>query len=338
MNILVTGGAGFIGSNFVRYALEASEQATVYNLDSLTYASSLASLPKHDRHVFLRGDILNVTLLEYIFKELNIDWVVHFAAETHVDRSIVSPDAFVKTNVEGTFRVLEAVRKHSPGTRFHHISTDEVYGSLDRNGDDSFSEESPYSPNSPYAASKAASDHLVQAYGHTYGLDFTISNCSNNYGPYQFPEKLIPRMILSAVTHEPLPVHGDGTNVRDWLHVYDHCDAVWCILNSGSLGETYNIGGNHELANIEVVNMIASQLKDYRPEIAFVPDRLGNDKRYSVDTSKIERELGWKSKRHFALGLVQTVNWYLENLAWLMSARDQLDYTHFDLYYKERKT
>jgi dTDP-glucose 4,6-dehydratase len=335
-NILVTGGAGFIGSNFIRYVLQKTDfQGTLVNYDKLTYAGNLMNLEEIDRkfsgthYAFERGDIQDFKKVQELFNKHNINVVVHFAAESHVDRSIFGPKDFVETNINGTFSLLEVARQ-SWGTRkdvrFHHISTDEVYGSLGETG--YFVESTPYDPRSPYSASKAASDHLVRAYGHTYGLQVTISNCSNNYGPYHFPEKLIPLIILNALDGKPLPVYGDGKNVRDWLYVEDHCEAIWLILKRGRAGATYNIGGECEKKNIEVVQMICDLLqnlcprenapfKHYRELITFVPDRPGHDRRYAINCDKIKRELDWKQNHRFESGLQETVVWYLTNRDWV---------------------
>src|SRR5450631_3725580 len=332
--ILVTGGAGFIGSNFVLDWLAASAEAVV-NLDKLTYAgnlANLASLAGEERHVFVRGDIADRELLDRLFATHRPRAVVHFAAESHVDRSIVGPAAFVRTNVVGTFELLEAARSYwqgleparRDGFRFLHVSTDEVYGSLGPE-DPPFSETTPYAPNSPYAASKAASDHLVRAYHHTYGLPALTTNCSNNYGRFQFPEKLIPLMILNARDHKPLPVYGDGKNVRDWLYVEDHCDAIAAVLRDGRPGETYNIGGWNEKPNLEIVQTICDLVDEIAPGsrssrrdlITFVKDRPGHDRRYAMDARKIERELGWKPKATFESGIRETLRWYLENETWV---------------------
>lgn len=326
--LLVTGGAGFIGSNFVLSTLAATGEAIV-NLDKLTYAGTLANLEpvKGDaRHLFVKGDICDRALVRRLLAERRPRAVVHFAAESHVDRSIDAPAEFVQTNVHGTFSLLEEARGYW-GTlegeekrrfRFLQVSTDEVYGSLDT-GAPAFTEEHPYAPNSPYAACKAAADHLVRAYRHTYGLPVLTTNCSNNYGPRQFPEKLIPLMIMNALEGKPLPVYGDGMNVRDWLYVDDHCDAVRLILDKGGLGETYNIGGRSELRNLDLVKTLCAILDEARPRtagrhadlIAMVKDRPGHDRRYAIDASKIERELGWRPRESFETGLRKTVDWYL---------------------------
>ncbi len=331
--ILVTGGAGFIGANFVLEWLASGDEAVLI-LDALTYAGNLAnlsSLSNDPRHVFIRGDICNSALVSSLFATHKPRAIIHFAAESHVDRSILSPGAFLTTNVQGTFTLLEAARAYHSrleGTekasfRFLHISTDEVYGSLGPD-DAPFCEETPYAPNSPYSASKAASDHFVRAYYHTYGLPVITTNCSNNYGPYQFPEKLIPLMILNALSGKSLPVYGDGHNVRDWLYVTDHCSGIRAALELGRVGETYNIGGLNEKKNIEIVRAICSLLDELRPSpegsysrlITYVKDRPGHDRRYSINPSKIMRELGWEPKETFQTGIRKTVQWYLDNSAW----------------------
>ncbi|WP_435749880.1 dTDP-glucose 4,6-dehydratase [Thauera sp. AutoDN2] len=336
--ILVTGGAGFIGANFVLDWLKGSDEP-VLNLDALTYAGNLenlASLQNDPRHVFVHGDICDRPLLDRLFAEHAPRAIVHFAAESHVDRSIHGPGAFVRTNVEGTFTLLEAARAYwsglpanaREGFRFLHVSTDEVYGSLGPN-DPAFTETKTYEPNSPYSASKAASDHLVRAWHHTYGLPVLTTNCSNNYGPCQFPEKLIPLMIVNALAGKPLPVYGDGLNVRDWLYVGDHCSAIREVLARGRSGETYNIGGWNELANIEIVRTVCGLLDALRPDpagsrerlIAHVTDRPGHDRRYAIDARKIERELGWRPAETFASGIRKTVEWYLDNPAWLANVQ-----------------
>ncbi len=329
-NILITGGCGFIGTNFIRYLLEESDfKGRIINIDSLTYAGTPENLSDirerfSDRYLFVRGDICDREQVFTLFDEHDIDAVCHFAAESHVDRSIVGPDAFIRTNIMGTFNLLEAARAHRDRLElFHHISTDEVYGSLDDDG--CFTEQTPYQPSSPYSASKAASDHLVRAYHRTYDLPVTISNCSNNYGPYQFPEKLIPLMILNALAYKPLPVYGNGTNVRDWLYVKDHCKAVWMIMQHGRRGDTYNIGGGTELENIRLVEMICDFMdsldfkegRSRRELITFVKDRPGHDYRYAIDSTKLRCELGWEPEESFESGLEKTVHWYLENNEWI---------------------
>ena len=332
MTILVTGGAGFIGGNFVLDWIAQTEEPVV-NLDKLTYAGNLetlSSLQGNPRHVFVEGDICDRVLIDDLLAKHKPRAIVHFAAESHVDRSIHGPGEFVRTNVEGTFALLEAARAYwsglegeaKAGFRFHHISTDEVYGSLGPK-DPPFTETNNYEPNSPYSASKAASDHLVRAWFHTYGLPVTTTNCSNNYGPYHFPEKLIPLMIVNALAGKALPVYGDGKNVRDWLYVGDHCAAIRTVLASGRPGETYAIGGNAEMNNLEVVHTICRILsdlvpgRDYERLVAFVADRPGHDRRYAIDPSKIRRELGWTPAETFATGMRRTVQWYLDNGAWL---------------------
>ena len=332
--ILVTGGAGFIGANFVLDWLAGSAEPIV-NLDALTYAGnlrSLASLQGDARHVFVHGDINDRALLDRLFAQYRPRAVVHFAAESHVDRSIHGPAAFMRTNVEGTFTLLEAARAHwsalPPGEgaafRFHHVSTDEVYGSLDAT-EPAFAETHPFAPNSPYSASKAAADHLVRAWHHTYGLPVLTTNCSNNYGPVHFPEKLIPLMIVNALAGRPLPVYGDGMNVRDWLYVGDHCAAIREVLARGRVGETYNIGGCNEMPNIEIVRSVCALLDELRPDpagsyarlITYVKDRPGHDRRYAIDARKIERELGWRPAETFASGIRKTVRWYLDHPDWV---------------------
>jgi dTDP-glucose 4,6-dehydratase len=336
--ILVTGGAGFIGSNFIRYVLEeAGFKGRVVNLDKLTYAGNPGNLVDiqaayKDRYHFVKGDICDFKLLARLFKKYRPYAVVHFAAESHVDRSIFGPKDFIETNIHGTFALLETARKAWAGrkdVRFHHVSTDEVYGSLGRTG--KFKETTPYDPRSPYSASKASSDHLVMAYHHTYGLPVTISNCSNNYGPYHFPEKLIPLVILNALAGKPLPVYGDGNQVRDWLYVADHCAAIWRVLNKGRVGETYNVGGNSEKKNIDVVKGICAALqllapaaanpalngRRYTDLITYVKDRPGHDRRYAIDFRKLNKELGWRPSVTFKEGLELTVVWYLSNPGWV---------------------
>ncbi|MEW6672998.1 MAG: dTDP-glucose 4,6-dehydratase [Thermodesulfobacteriota bacterium] len=330
-NILVTGGAGFIGANFIRYLLSESDfSGRIVNVDKLTYAGNPENLAEIEqacpgRYVFRKADICDAAALAKIFSEFEIDSVCHFAAESHVDRSIAAPDAFIETNIVGTFQLLEAARAHQQLlVRFHHVSTDEVYGSLGPDG--YFREDTPYDPSSPYSASKAASDHLVRAYFKTYGLPVTLSNCSNNYGPYQFPEKLIPLMILNGLEGRTLPVYGDGRNIRDWLYVEDHCRAVWAIMKRGAPGSTYNIGGRGEMRNIDVVGMICDLLDDIEPLpdrhprrdlIEFVKDRPGHDLRYAMDFSKLQRELGWEPNESFRTGIRKTILWYMQNRNWV---------------------
>jgi dTDP-glucose 4,6-dehydratase len=332
--ILVTGGAGFIGSNFILRWIE-SEQTPVINLDKLTYAGNLANLETISgdaRYKFVHGDIVDRKLVGDLIRNQRPRAIIHFAAESHVDRSISGPDDFVRTNVNGTFSLLEESRAYWNGLesqdksdfRFLHVSTDEVYGSLGAS-DPAFAETTAYEPNSPYSASKAASDHLVRAYHHTYGMPMLTTNCSNNYGPYQFPEKLIPLVILNARTGKPIPVYGDGANVRDWIYVADHCEAVRTVLSKGKLGETYNIGGCNEKKNLEIVNTICAILDELCPNdpvtphaklIKFVTDRPGHDRRYAIDASKIERELGWKPRETLETGIRKTIEWYLAHDAW----------------------
>ena len=352
--LLVTGGAGFIGTNFVRQILTERPQWRIVNLDALTYAGNLANFQDlapdfAARHRFVHGAIQDSALLEQLFREESFDAVVHFAAESHVDRSILGPEAFVETNVMGTFRLLEASlsqwqsRGKPKDFCFLHISTDEVYGSLGAEG--YFTEESPYDPSSPYSASKAGSDHLVRAYFRTYGLPTIITNCSNNFGPYQFPEKLIPLMILNVIEENPLPVYGDGKHVRDWLYVVDHCDGLVRVLEQGEPGETYNIGGGAERQNIVVVHLLCDLLdarlqrpksKSSRRLIQFVSDRPGHDRRYAIDASKIKRELGWSPAHDFEEALEATVDWYLDNMDWVEFVRSGEYRKWIEINYGER--
>lgn len=333
INILVTGCAGFIGGNFLPFLLEEHEEYTVINLDLLTYAGRLDNLKEienHHRHRFIKGSVCNRSLLESIFSEYDIRAVIHFAAESHVDNSIANPEVFVETNVMGTFTLLDVAYKHwmtgpfDPkadylNCRFHHISTDEVYGTLGNVG--FFTESTPYAPNSPYSASKASSDMLVRSYNITYGLNTVVSNCSNNYGPKQHKEKLIPTVIRSALKGLPIPVYGDGLNIRDWLFVTDHCRAIDLVFHSGKTGDTYNIGGGNELTNMQVVNSICAILdrkvplknKSYSSLIRYVKDRAGHDRRYAIDATKIYTELGWRPQETFDTGIIKTVDWYLAN-------------------------
>jgi dTDP-glucose 4,6-dehydratase len=337
--LLVTGGAGFIGGNFVHFLIRETE-CRVVNLDKLTYAGNLdtlASLDGNPRHVFVQGDIGDADLIGRLLADYEVDGVVNFAAESHVDRSIDGPAEFVTTNVLGTFNLLDRARAHwsrlgaaeRDGFRFLHVSTDEVYGSLGPDG--RFTETTPYAPNSPYSASKAGSDHLVRAWFHTYGLPVLTTNCSNNYGPFQFPEKLIPLMILKAQRGEPLPIYGDGGNIRDWLYVTDHCRAIWRVLEAGTPGEVYNVGGNSERTNLQVVDTLCALLDEllpespHRPHTAlkrFVTDRPGHDRRYAIDAGKLERDLGWTPLETFETGLRRTVQWYLDNPAWCARVTD----------------
>ena len=334
--ILVTGGAGFIGSNFVLDWLANPKAEGIVNLDKLTYAgnlSTLAPLEKDSRHVFIKGDIGDSTLVAHLLQQYRPRAIINFAAESHVDRSIHGPADFIQTNILGSFNLLECTRTHwnslpieeQQQFRFLHISTDEVYGSLGAN-DTAFKESTAYEPNSPYSASKAASDHLVRAWFHTYGLPVLTTNCSNNYGPFHFPEKLIPLVILNALNEKPLPIYGDGMQVRDWLYVSDHCAAIRCVLEKGALGETYNVGGWNEKANLDVVKTICAILDELRPrangasyaeQIRFVTDRPGHDRRYAIDASKLERELGWKPSETFDTGIRKTIEWYLGHPEWV---------------------
>jgi dTDP-glucose 4,6-dehydratase len=355
-NVLITGGAGFIGSNFVRYVLQIQPDVSIVNLDLLTYAGSqenLKELPSPGRYQFVKGDICDQALVVDILRRHEVDTIVHFAAETHVDRSIYGPSAFVQTNILGTFSLLEAARMvwldeskaDSKTVRFHHISTDEVFGSLTPDAP-AFNETTPYSPNSPYAASKASSDHLVRTYAHTYGLPITLTNCSNNYGPYQFPEKLIPLMILNALEGKPLPIYGDGKQIRDWLYVEDHCEAIWKVLQHGRTGESYNVGGNNQPTNLEIVDIICDIFDELRPKSpyrphaglkTFVSDRPGHDRRYAMNINKIGQELGWQPRHPLKEGLLKTVCWYLEHDDWIQAIRKQKEYQSWlDRNYIER--
>ena len=332
VSILVTGGAGFIGSNFIPYFIDKHSDYHIINLDKLTYAGNLANLSEvedSDQYTFVQGDICNRELVEYLFRQYDIRGVIHFAAESHVDNSINGPEIFIKTNINGTFTLLDVARKYwmdAPfkykkdyeGCRFHHISTDEVYGTLVETG--FFTETTPYAPNSPYSAAKASSDLIVRAYHHTYGMNVTTSNCSNNYGPKQHNEKLIPTIIRKALAGENIPIYGDGKNIRDWLYVIDHCAGIDLIYHRGKAGETYNIGGHNERTNLQIVDTICTILDDQRPRangksykelITFVKDRAGHDRRYAIDATKIEKELGWRADENFESGILKTVEWYL---------------------------
>ena len=327
--LLVTGGAGFIGSNFVRYWINRHPEDRLVNLDALTYAGNLENLTEVEAapgYRFVHGDITDRSCIERLFAEEDFDTVVNFAAESHVDRSITGPDAFITTNVQGTFILLEvakaAWKEVSEGRRFLHVSTDEVYGSLSSD-EPAFTESHAYAPNSPYSASKAASDHLVRAYHKTYGLPVLTTNCSNNYGPFQFPEKLIPLVILNALEGKPIPVYGDGRNIRDWLYVDDHCSGIEAVIEGGRPGEVYNIGGINEWQNIDIVNLICERLDElqpdkasYREQISYVKDRPGHDRRYAIDATKMQTELGWTPRHDFPAGIEQTIQWYLENRSW----------------------
>lgn len=329
--LLVTGGAGFIGSNFIPYFLDAHPEYTIVNLDLLTYAGSLDNLKEVEgnaRHIFVEGDICDRQLVEKLFQQHAFSGVIHFAAESHVDNSIAGPEAFIKTNVFGTFTLLDVARhcwmngpfearKGFEGCRFHHISTDEVYGSLGKEG--YFTENTPYAPNSPYSASKASSDFLVRSYHHTYGMNVVTTNCSNNYGPQQHKEKLIPTIIRTALAGQPIPIYGDGLNVRDWLYVVDHCQAIDLVFRKGKSGETYNVGGNNERTNLELVTTVCEILDDeqprpdgksYKDQITFVKDRAGHDRRYAIDASKIKTEIGWQGETDFASGIGKTIRWF----------------------------
>jgi dTDP-glucose 4,6-dehydratase len=351
--ILVTGGAGFIGANFVLGWLDRFGEAVI-NLDILTYAGNaenLAALAGDDRHIFVKGDIGNFGLMTGLLERHRPRAIINFAAESHVDRSIHGPEDFIQTNIVGTFRLLEAARsywnslngKARQEFRFLHVSTDEVYGSLAPEAP-AFKETHAYEPNSPYSASKAASDHLVRAYHHTYGLPVLTTNCSNNYGPYQFPEKLIPLMIVNALAGKSLPVYGDGQQIRDWLYVKDHCDAICRVLEAGLPGQTYNIGGWNEKPNMEIVHIICSLLDKLRPRdagpysslINFVTDRPGHDRRYAIDASRIERELGWKPAETFETGILKTVKWYLDNSRWVDNVKSGAYRTWIEKNYAER--
>ncbi len=344
-NILVTGGAGFIGSNFIRHILNIEPNVNLINLDALTYAGSLKNLnnlPNPNNHIFVKGNILDRKLVSRLLHEHSIDTIVHFAAESHVDRSINNPAQFIQTNVTGTLTLLEAAKKYwlventkfETPPRFHHISTDEVFGTL-KPEDSPWTEVSPYKPNSPYAASKAASDHLVRSYGKTYGFPYTLSNSTNNYGPFQFPEKLIPLIILKAMKGETLPIYGDGQQIRDWVHVEDHCEAIHMILKKGEPGNSYNIGGGNQPTNLYIVELICDVLDELIPETAnptrkslirHIKDRPGHDRRYAMNNEKIKSELGWQPSKKLEDGLLDTVHWYLNQSEWVNSILNQPDY------------
>lgn len=344
-NILVTGGAGFIGSNLVRHMVNKYSNYKIINLDSLTYAGNLESLKDlegKDNYKFTKGDITDKKFISQVFKDEAVTDVMHLAAESHVDRSILEPEAFLKTNIMGTFNLLESARNEwaddFKDKRFLHVSTDEVYGSLGETG--FFIETTPYSPNSPYSASKASSDHIVRSYFHTYKMPVVTTNCSNNYGPFQFPEKLIPVVIMNAMIGKELPVYGDGLNIRDWLYVTDHCEALDLVLHDGKLGEVYNIGGNNEWTNIDIIKTICSILDEELSDsshiphenlIKFIKDRPGHDRRYAIDSSKIKNELGWTPKHTFEDGIIKTVKWYLENTQWISHVKSG----DYEKYYKE---
>lgn len=352
--ILVTGGAGFIGTNFILDWLTQSDEEII-NLDNLTYAGNLenlASLKDDKQHIFIKGDICDSTLIISLLTKYKPRAIINFAAESHVDRSIKEPEGFIQTNIVGTFRLLEATRAYWDALenmkkeqfRFLHISTDEVYGSLSSK-EKAFDEEHRYEPNSPYSASKAASDHLIRAYHNTYGLPVLTTNCSNNYGPYQFPEKLIPLIIINALTNKPLPVYGDGQQIRDWLYVKDHCDAIRLVLEAGTPGETYNIGGWNEKTNIDIIHTICSLLdtlsphvggKHYNEQITFVTDRPGHDRRYAINSNKIKRDLGWEPAETFETGIHKTVQWYLNNQSWVKNIQSGAYREWIDKNYKGR--
>lgn len=333
MNLLVTGGAGFIGSNLIRHIIAQPSITRLVNLDCLTYAGhlpNLAGIDANPKYAFEKIDLRDKEAVRRVIQEHEITHCMHLAAESHVDRSITGPGDFITTNIAGTFNLLEAAREQgSKFQRFHHVSTDEVYGSLGATG--YFTETTPYAPNSPYSASKASSDMLVRAYHHTYGLNTVITNCSNNYGPYQFPEKLIPVVIQNLIQRKPIPVYGDGMNVRDWLYVRDHAEALWQVLGHGQAGETYNIGGHNEWANIRIVELICDLIDEFRPDlggnsrklISFVKDRPGHDRRYAIDAAKMKSELGWKPAYTFEKGIRETVRWYLDNQDWVKTVLEE---------------
>ncbi len=355
-NILISGGAGFIGSNFVHHLLKTESNHKIVNLDALTYAGRLENLddlPQNNNHLFVKGDICDSQIVSSLINDHKIDTIVHFAAESHVDRSIIGPAKFIQTNIIGTFTLLEAARKYwleekqipLAQIRFHHISTDEVFGSLEP-VDPAFTETTPYSPRSPYSASKASSDHLVRSYFHTYGLPVTITNCSNNYGPRQFPEKLIPLVILNAISGKEIPVYGDGAQIRDWLYVEDHCKAIVRVIKHGNTGQTYNIGGNNQYTNLQVIHKICEILDRRFPKsqnaphsklIQFVADRPGHDRRYAMDIGKIQTELSWKPDESLESGLEKTIDWYLEHPDWVKSIQQRQDYQGWlDQNYRDR--
>ncbi|MGF1573741.1 MAG: dTDP-glucose 4,6-dehydratase [Sumerlaeia bacterium] len=350
MNILVTGGAGFIGGNLVRHLVNAYPEDKIVNFDSLTYAGNLASLRDVEsapNYAFVKGDICNAEHVAQALNEHQIAGIIHLAAESHVDRSILGPDAFIKTNINGTFTLLQEAKRYWSNSntegRFHHVSTDEVYGSLGETG--KFVESTPYAPNSPYSASKAASDHLVRAYHHTYKMNTVVTNCSNNYGPYQFPEKLIPVMILKAQAGEPLPVYGNGQNVRDWLYVQDHCEALDAVFRRGRNGEVYNIGGDNEWKNLDLVRLLCATVDELctplesgprEKLITFVKDRPGHDMRYAIDHSKIQAELGWQPRYTFERGLRETVQWYLAQPNWVNACRDGKYMEYYEQNYRDK--
>ena len=334
--LLVTGGAGFIGSNFVRMVLAEHSDCFIVNLDKLTYAGNLENLKgflNHHNHKFIKGDICDGPTVTNIIDQYEVDTIINFAAESHVDRSITEPKVFIDANVTGTLTLLEAAREKKL-ERFIQISTDEVYGSLGPEG--KFTEATPLSPNSPYSASKAAADHLVKAFGHTWNLRYNITRCSNNYGQYQFPEKMIPLMINNSLNDKDLPVYGDGLQIRDWLYVYDHCTAIWKVLTEAPPGEIYNIGGCNEKTNLEVIELILTQLDKPKSLIKHVTDRLGHDRRYAIDAGKIMTQLGWKPSVSFEEGIVKTINWYLQNKEWLASVVSGEYQKYYDSMYSNR--
>ena len=336
MNIIVTGGAGFIGSNFVRMILDEQKETFIVNLDSLTYAGNLGNLEGYldnKNHKFIKGDICDGNLVENLIDEYKIDAIINFAAESHVDRSLVNPGVFIDTNVTGTLTLLKAALEKNIG-RFLQVSTDEVYGSLGKEG--MFTEQTPISPNSPYSASKAAADHLVCAFGHSWGLKYNITRCSNNYGQYQFPEKMIPLMINNALNDKDLPMYGDGLYVRDWLYVYDHCTAIWKVLTEADPGEIYNIGGNNEKTNLEVVNILLDRLGKDTSLIKYVKDRPGHDRRYAIDSAKIMNELNWAPSVTFEEGIEKTIDWYLQNENWLQTVVSGDYQKYYDSMYAGR--
>ena len=336
MNIIVTGGAGFIGSNFVRMILDEQKETFIVNLDSLTYAGNLGNLEGYldnKNHKFIKGDICDGKLVENLIDEYKIDAIINFAAESHVDRSLVNPGVFIDTNVTGTLTLLKAALEKNIG-RFLQVSTDEVYGSLGKEG--MFTEQTPISPNSPYSASKAAADHLVCAFGHSWGLKYNITRCSNNYGQYQFPEKMIPLMINNALNDKDLPMYGDGLYVRDWLYVYDHCTAIWKVLTEADPGEIYNVGGNNEKTNLEVVNILLDRLGKDTSLIKYVKDRPGHDRRYAIDSTKIMNELNWAPSVTFEEGIAKTIDWYLQNENWLQTVVSGDYQKYYDSMYAGR--
>ena len=332
--VLVTGGAGFIGSNFIKYMLEKHPDYEIINLDALTYCGNLENLEDiedNPNYSFVKGNICDDELVDEVVSE--VDYIVHFAAESHVDRSIEDPQIFIKSNIIGTQVLLDAAKKYQI-RKFLQVSTDEVYGSLGHEG--YFTEKTPLQANSPYSASKAGADLMVRAYGETFNLPINITRCSNNYGPYQFPEKLIPLMISNAIEDKELPIYGDGKNIRDWLHVYDHCSAIDLVLHKGKLGEVYNIGGHNEKENIEIVKLILKELDKPESLIKFVKDRLGHDRRYAIDSTKISKELGWKPKYTFETGIVETIRWYLDNQDWMEKVKSGEYQEYYEKMYSKK--